>query len=75
MVRMPELQDIFKSVRLKSLSPTQAKAFNMIRVCRTSTLGSHAQVCTDCRSADGSVQQEIHEVQYSELNDYISFSY
>ena len=28
---MPDLQDIFKSIRLKSLSPSQAKAFNLIR--------------------------------------------
>jgi len=45
---LPELQDIFKHVRLKRLSPAQAKAFHMIRHCRTSTLGSHAQVCTEC---------------------------
>jgi len=79
---MPELQDIFKSVRLKSLSPAQAKAFNMIRVCRTSILGSHAQVCTDCGSLDvsfnscrnrhcpkcqHSVQQEWVEAQMSKL--------
>ena len=44
-VRMTELQDIFRHVKLKSLSPDQAKAFHMIRLCRTSALGSHAQVC------------------------------
>jgi hypothetical protein len=49
---MPELQDIFKHVRLKSMSPAQAKAFNMIRVCRTSTLGYHADACTECGAVD-----------------------
>lgn len=79
---MPELQDIFKSVQLKSLSPAQAKAFHMIRLCRTSTLGSHAQVCTECGTMDvsfnscrnrhcpkcqHSVQQEWVEAQMSKL--------
>ncbi|GAB6172996.1 hypothetical protein JCM15765_24740 [Paradesulfitobacterium aromaticivorans] len=41
---MPELQDIFNHVHLNSMSPAQAKAFNMIRHCRTATLGSHAEV-------------------------------
>ncbi len=49
---MPELRDIFKRVRLKSMSPAQAKAFNQIRVCRTSTLGYHSEVCTECGSVD-----------------------
>jgi Putative transposase. len=49
---MPELQDIFKNVRLNSLSPAQAKAFNMIRSCRTEKLGSHADVCTECGSVN-----------------------
>ncbi|NLI90996.1 MAG: hypothetical protein GX434_01965 [Peptococcaceae bacterium] len=51
---MPELQDIFNHVysysKRVSLSPQQAKAFQLIRHCRTSTLGSHAEVCTDCGS-------------------------
>ncbi|MCO1604785.1 transposase zinc-binding domain-containing protein, partial [Desulfosporosinus nitroreducens] len=79
---MPELQDIFKHVRLKRLSPAQAKAFHMIRHCRTSTLGSHAQVCTECGSMDvsfnscrnrncpkcqHSVQQDWVEAQMSKL--------
>jgi len=49
---MTELQEIFKSVRLKSISPSQAKAFNMIRVCRTASLGSHTEICTDCGSVN-----------------------
>src|SRR5665648_229739 len=51
-VRMTELQDIFRHVKLKPLSPDQAKAFHMIRLCRTSALGSHAQVCQECGSTD-----------------------
>ena len=35
---------IIRPKRPKTL-PAQAKAFHMIRLCRTSTLGSHAQVC------------------------------
>ena len=49
---MSELQDIFKSIKLKSLSPSQAKAFHRIRLCRTSSLGSHALVCEECGSMD-----------------------
>lgn len=49
---MPELQDIFKDLHLGSLSPAQAKAFNMIRHCRTSSLGSHSEVCTECGSVE-----------------------
>ncbi|SHI29243.1 IS91 family transposase [Desulfosporosinus lacus] len=79
---MPELQDIFKHIQLKRLSPTQAKAFHMIRLCRTSTLGSHAQVCTECGvkevsfnscrnrhcpKCQHSVQQEWVEAQMSKL--------
>ncbi len=79
---MPELQDIFKSVRLKRLSPAQAKAFHIIRHCRTSTLGSHAQVCMECGvkevsfnscrnrncpKCQHSAQQEWVESQMSEL--------
>src|SRR5665648_1294966 len=51
-VRMTELQDIFRHVKLKPLSPDQAKAFHIIRLCRTSALGSHAQVCQECGSTD-----------------------
>ncbi|MEL1136581.1 IS91 family transposase [Desulfitobacterium sp. THU1] len=49
---MPELQDIFNQVRLKSMSPAQAKAFHMIRRCRTSSMGYHSEVCTECGSVD-----------------------
>lgn len=81
-IPLPELQDIFKHVHLKRLSPAQAKAFHMIRHCRTSTLGTHAQVCTECgvkevsfnscrnRSCpkcQHSVQQEWVEAQMSKL--------
>ena len=81
-IRLPELQDIFKQVQLKRLSPAQAKAFHMIRLCRTSTLGSHAQVCTECGvkevsfnscrnrhcpKCQHSVQQEWVETQMSKL--------
>jgi len=81
-IPLPELQDIFKHVRLKRLSPAQAKAFHMIRHCRTSTLGSHAQVCTECGvkvvsynscrnrncpKCQHSVQQEWVEAQMSKL--------
>ena len=47
---MPELQDVFNQVRLDAMSPAQSKAFNMIRHCRTATLGYHAEVCTECGS-------------------------
>jgi len=50
--QLSELQDIFKSIKLKSLSPSQAKAFHRIRLCRTSSLGSHALVCEECGSMD-----------------------
>ena len=81
-VRLTELQDIFKHIKLKSLSPDQAKAFHMIRLCRTSALGSHAQLCTECGSVDvsfnscrnrhcpkcqHSVQEEWVEAQMSKL--------
>ena len=77
-----ELQDIFKHVKLRPLSPDQAKAFHMIRLCRTSALGSHAQVCTECGTMDvsfnscrnrhcpkcqHSVQEEWVEAQMSKL--------
>ncbi len=79
---MSELQDIFKQIQLKRLSPAQAKAFHMIRLCRTSTLGSHAQVCTECGvkevsfnscrnrncpKCQYSVQQEWVDAQMSKL--------
>ncbi len=51
-ILMPELQDIFNHVRLGSISPAQAKAFNMIRHCRTATLGYHGEVCTECGSVE-----------------------
>ena len=74
---MPDLQDIFKSIRLKSLSPSQAKAFNMIRVCRTSTLGSHAQVCTDCGSMDVSFNscrnRHCPKCQHSVQQEWVEF--
>ena len=49
---MTELQDIFNQVHLKSMSPAQAKAFHMIRRCRTSSMGYHSEVCTECGSVD-----------------------
>ncbi|CAA7603132.1 Transposase zinc-binding domain protein [Acididesulfobacillus acetoxydans] len=49
---MPELQDIFNQVHLEAMSPAQAKAFNMIRHCRTSLLGYPAEVCTECGFVD-----------------------
>ncbi|MHB8077599.1 IS91 family transposase [Desulfosporosinus fructosivorans] len=49
---MPELQDIFNQHPMQYLSPSQAKAFHMIRHCRTSSLGTHSQVCTECGSID-----------------------
>lgn len=80
---MPELQDIFKSVHLDSMSPDQAKAFNMISLCRTSSLGyHHSDVCTECGTIDvsynscrnrncpkcqQSAQQEWVEAQMSKL--------
>lgn len=79
---MSELQDIFNHVRLDSMSPAQAKAFNMIRSCRTETLGSHAEVCTECGSVNvsynscrnrhcpkcqHSVQEQWVEAQMSKL--------
>lgn len=51
-ILMPELQDIFNHVRLGSASPAQAKAFNMIRHCRTATLGYHGEVCAACGSVE-----------------------
>lgn len=38
-IPMPELQDIFNGIRLKSMSSAQVKAFHMIRRCRTSYMG------------------------------------
>ncbi|MBZ4654914.1 MAG: putative transposase [Peptococcaceae bacterium] len=79
---MPELQDIFNHVRLDTLSPAQAKAFHMIRHCRTSKLGYHAEVCMECGSVEvsynscrnrhcpkcqHSVQEEWVEAQMSKL--------
>jgi len=49
---MPELQDIFNHLPLQQMSPDQAKAFHMIRHCRTSSLGSHSEVCTECGTVD-----------------------
>jgi len=79
---MPELQDIFNQVRPKSLSPAQAKAYHMIRRCRTSSMGYHSEVCTECGSVDvsynscrnrhcpkcqHSVQEQWVEAQMSKL--------
>lgn len=79
---MTELQDIFNQVRLKSMSPAQAKAFHMIRRCRTSSMGYHSEVCTECGSVDvsynscrnrhcpkcqHSVQQQWVDAQMSKL--------
>lgn len=51
-IQMPELQEIFNHVHLNSMSPDQAKAFNMIRHCRTPSLGSHSEVCTECGTVE-----------------------
>ena len=56
---MPELQDVFKDLHLGSLSPAQAKAFNMIRHCRTSSLESHSEVCTECGTVEVLQNQEL----------------
>ena len=72
---MPELQDIFKSFQPKFLSPAQAKAFHRIRLCRTSTLGSHAQVCTQCGSMDVSFNscrnRHCPKCQHSVQEDWV----
>lgn len=74
-VRLPELQDIFKHVKLKSLSPDQAKAFHMIRLCRTWALGSHAQVCKECGSTDVSFNscrnRHCPKCQHSVQQDWV----
>jgi hypothetical protein len=81
-VCLTEIQDILKHVKLKALSPDQAKAFNMIRHCRTSSLGSHSEVCTECGTVEvsynscrnrhcpkcqHSVQEQWVEAQMSKL--------
>lgn len=81
-ILMPEIQDIFNHVHLNSMSPDQAKAFNMIRHCRTSSLGSHSEVCTECGTVEvsynscrnrhcpkcqHSVQEQWVEAQMSKL--------
>ena len=48
---MPELKEIFDHVysSVKAsvpMSPQQAKAFHMIRHCRSAKLGAHAMVCS-----------------------------
>ncbi|WP_437236227.1 IS91 family transposase [Dehalococcoides sp. HCBD] len=53
---MPELQEIFDHVYSSAdtsvpMSPQQAKAFHMIRHCRSAKLGAHAMVCSECGSA------------------------
>lgn len=57
---MPELQDIFNHVRPKFMSSAQAKAFHMIRHCRTSSMGYHSEVCTECGSVDVSYNPHVH---------------
>ncbi len=53
---MPELQEIFDHVYSSAdtsvpMSHQQAKAFHMIRHCRSAKLGAHAMVCSECGSA------------------------
>ncbi|MGI6449694.1 MAG: IS91 family transposase [Desulfitobacteriia bacterium] len=50
---MPELKEIFDQVYASkdtaiSMSPQQAKAFHMIRHCRSAKLGAHSMVCSEC---------------------------
>lgn len=45
---MPELQDIFNSMKPVGLSPDQNKAFFAIASCRTDILGSHVDRCDSC---------------------------
>lgn len=54
---MPEMKDIFDHLYSSTdislpMSPQQAKAFHMIRHCRSAKLGAHSMVCSEC----GSVQ-------------------
>jgi len=53
---MPELKEIFDHVYASAdasvpMSPQQAKAFHMIRHCRSAKLGAHSMVCSECGSA------------------------
>jgi len=53
---MPELKEIFDHVYASSdasvpMSPQQAKAFHMIRHCRSAKLGAHSMVCSECGNA------------------------
>jgi len=47
-IPMPEIQDIFNSLKPNGLSPEQSKAFFAITSCRTDILGSHADYCESC---------------------------
>lgn len=56
MIPMPELQEIFDHVYASAnssipMSPQQAKAFHMIRHCRSAKLGAHSMVCSECGTA------------------------
>jgi hypothetical protein len=45
---MPEIQEILNAVHLMGLSDIQYKAFYAMKGCRTSSQGSHADVCGNC---------------------------
>ncbi len=45
---MTEIQDILKTFMPKGLSHIQYKAFYAMRSCRTSSQGSHSDVCDNC---------------------------
>ena len=79
---MPEIQDIFSSLKPSSLSLEQNKAFYSIRNCRTDQLGSHVDRCDSCKNitisynscrnrhcpkCQGSKQKEWVQAQLSKL--------
>jgi hypothetical protein len=45
---MADIQDIFNSVQVKRMSPSQSKAFFAVRKCRTASMGSHIDHCDRC---------------------------
>jgi hypothetical protein len=45
---MADIQDIFNSIQVKRMSPSQSKAFFAIRKCRTASMGSHVDHCDRC---------------------------
>jgi hypothetical protein len=79
---MPEIQDIFSSIKPSGLSLDHKKAFFAISNCRTSTLGSHLDSCDSCSNIEisynscrnrhcpkcqGSKQKDWVEAQLSKL--------